>query len=245
MNRDQTRQLLQKYKDYPDTEVFYTAPSNYPLFHEVESFTKDNWNIQQILSDHNLYRLFDFAVEELGRRTRLGDHCLWRYVARNTNLKNTMLAYVQQDLYCRYVGRCNPLKTPHTTHTFIPWERVRGLDNFNGKIGKDINLYLLEIDLDIIDIEGKWNDNVPWHYLQQTINWKPYTGRIQWQDNSDIEEENQPQLIRHPDHQPERVALHRNVYAANNVENVEDVRQQSYLNMIEARNRFENRVAQV
>jgi hypothetical protein len=185
MNRTQATKLLQRYRDFPATSIFATNPFNYPLFHLLECLSK-GWNIQQLVFDGshawNPQSCLDPNFERTGLEYREGFHNIWRYVARNVGLPRTMLGFVQEDLYCRYVGRCNPLKGPKTSWTFIPLEKIKSRYRFNGKIGKNTNLYLIEIDLDIVDITGEWNDDVPWHYLQQTIDWKPYTDRIDWQN---------------------------------------------------------------
>jgi hypothetical protein len=190
MNRAQATELLQRYRDFPATNIFATKPFNYPLFHLLECFSK-GWHIQHLefdVSDQWIpYVCLDPNFEKVGRDHRTGNHSSWRYVARNTGLPRTMLGFVQEDLYCRYVGRCNPLKSPKTSWTFIPLEKVQDNYRFRGKIGKITNLYLIEIDLDIVDIKGEWNDDVPWHYLQQTIDWKPYTDRIDWQNDEENE----------------------------------------------------------
>ena len=185
MNRADATALLQKYRDFPSTNVFTAKPFNYPLFHLLECFSK-GWSIHRVDTLCGIWGLnyiHDVNFERMGDLQRNGYHDLWRYVARNTGLKNTTLGFVQEDLYCRYVGRCNPLKSPTTSWTYIPFDKIRENYRFNGKIGKHTNLYLIEIDLDMVDIKGKWREDIPWHYLQQTIDWKPYKDRIEWQED--------------------------------------------------------------
>ena len=186
MNRAEATALLQKYRDFPATSVFTTKPFNYPLFHLLECFSK-GWSIHHVDTFCGLWNVnyvHDVNFEMLGGYQRNFRHVLWQYVARNPGLKNTTLGFVQEDLYCRYIGRCNPLKGPLTTWTYIPFDKIRENERFNGKIGKHTNLYLVEIDLDIVNIKGEWREDVPWHYLQQTIDWKPYKDRIEWQEEN-------------------------------------------------------------
>jgi hypothetical protein len=195
MNRAQATALLQKYRDFPNTNIFTTKPYDYPLFHLLECFSK-GWTIDRVgyQGIWTLNHAYDIDFERIGELQRNVQHELWRYVAKNPGLKNTVLGFVQKDLYCRYVGRCNPLKSPTTSWTFIPLDKVAENERFRGKIGKHTNLYLIELDLDIVDIKGEWNDNIPWHYLQQTIDWKPYKDRIEWQTNDD-QDTNDPQCL--------------------------------------------------
>jgi len=186
MNRAEATALLQKYRDFPATNVFTTKPFNYPLFHLLECFSK-GWDIYSLeysicFGEFRTNHIHDIDFEKIGGFQKIDHHLLWKYVARNSGLKNTTLGFVQEDLYCRYVGRCNPLKGPLTTWTYIPFDRIRENERFAGRIGKHTNLYLIELDLDMIEVQGEWRDDIPWHYLQQTIDWKPYKDRIEWQN---------------------------------------------------------------
>ena len=197
MNRAEATDLLQKYREFPYTNLFSTKPFNYPLFHLLECFSK-GWNIcrlQYDLSKKNnhwsLYQIpFNIDFEKLGRIQREGDHVIWSYVARNPGLPNTKIGFVQEDLFCRYVGRCNPLKLPTTSWTFISLEQMNLKPDwsFKGKIGKYTNLYLIELNLDLVDIVGEIRKDLPWHYLQQTIEWKPFKSRIEWQQENEQQE---------------------------------------------------------
>lgn len=157
------------------------------MFHILECFCK-GWTIEaaycgQRMPIENIN--FDAVVEKI----KVNDHSLWQIVARNPRVTNSMLGFVQEDLYARYVGKCNPLKGPNTTWTFIPEEKIAN-KHFYGMIGKHVKLYQIEIDLDTTDVIGTWDDDVPWHYLQQTIDWKPWKGSIDWNDGVQIETAN-------------------------------------------------------
>jgi hypothetical protein len=196
MNRTEATTLLQRYRDFPATNVFEAKPFNYPLFHLLECFSK-GWNIQLVdrrQGCHIMVPVNDINFEWIGKIQKQDKHILWQYVATNPVLAHPILGFVQQDLYCRYVGRCNPLKGPNTSWTFIPFNNIINNPRFLGKIGKSTELYLIEIDLDIVDIKGESREDVPWHYLQQTIDWKPYTDRIEWQNENQPTDE-QPRLI--------------------------------------------------
>lgn len=190
MTRDEAQKLLQLYREFPGSKIFTLRPTSYPLFHLLESFAK---NLPIELTEIYMMKRLDVAdyyrnridFEELAKTSQ---HNIWKYVVRNPQLTNTTVGFVHEDLYARYVGRCNPLRTPTTSWTFIPWDTVVGetfRGRFNGLIGKHNKLYQIEIDLNTTDIIGTRRPDVPWHYLQQTIDWKPWTGKIDWQESQD------------------------------------------------------------
>ena len=183
MNREQTAELLKTYKTFPESEVFTLRPINYPLFHLMECFAK-GWSIHYLHSWGGMDEIEDINFEALAlelKREKFPN--IWQYVARDPNRDRytTTLGFVQADLYARYVGKCNPLKTPNTSWIFIPKNMVVKKE-FNGKIGNHTQLYQIEINLETTDIVGKIDGKLPWHYLQQTIDWKPWMGRIDWQE---------------------------------------------------------------
>lgn len=182
MNREQASELIKKYKEFPSSNLFSIRPYNYPLFYLMECFAK-GWPIEhyhegQSYGEPRENMDFEWLAHKL--KSSHG-HFIWEYVARNPNLTNTALGYVQEDLFSRYVGKCNPLKGPNTTWFYIPKKETHNYDEFHGMIGKYTKLYLLEIDLDTTDVIGKFDPKLPWHYLQQTINWKPWRGNLDWQ----------------------------------------------------------------
>ena len=179
MNREQASNLLKYYKEFPKTNFFSLRPTNYPMFHMLECFCK-GWRIEFTYLGNRL-TADDIDFENMAHDYSRNIHSsIWPFVVRNPNVTNSVIGFVQEDLYARYIGKCNPLKGPNTSWTFIPQEKVIRNPNFSGVIGKNTKLYQIEIDLDTTDIIGTWDDNVPWHYLQQTINWKPWTGNIDW-----------------------------------------------------------------
>lgn len=186
MNRTQASELLKYYKEFPKSNLFSLRPINYPLFHILECFSK-GWRIEVSCFGTRL-PTEDIMFDRVATEINSGQHySIWPLVARNPNVTNSIIGFVQEDLYARYVGKCNPLKGPNTSWTFIPEEKIIRESDFCGVIGKNTKLYQIEIDLDTTDIIGKWDNNVPWHYLQQTIDWKPWNGSIDWNDGVEIE----------------------------------------------------------
>jgi len=186
LNRQEATNLIQRYKDFPYTEIFGVKPYNYPLFHLLECFSK-GWRVDilaPLRGGWSADLIADIHFDTLASNAKTGfRNDIWRYVARNPNVTRSVLGFVQEDLYARYVGKCNPLKTLNTTWGFTPLEAVQLDHGFRGTIGRKVPLYCLEIDLDTTDIIGERSKKLPWHYLQQTINWKPYTDRIDWNEN--------------------------------------------------------------
>lgn len=194
MTRDQAQELLETYKNFPKSKLFSLRPINYPIFHLLESFVK-GWRIETWAKGQMIERN-DVDFEGLAARFRTGEHDIWRYIARNPQLTNTTTGFVQEDLYARYMGKCTPLRGPLTTWTFIPFSIIEEIDwRFQGLIGKHTKLYQIEIDLNTTDIIGKRQKNLPWHYLQQTLDWKPWTGRIDWNE-ADQPQEPQTEITR-------------------------------------------------
>jgi hypothetical protein len=193
MNREEASNLLKFYKDFPQTSFFSLRPINYPMFHILECFCK-GWTIEAsgftLTNEKVRYPIENIDFEKLARECSKNIHTTWPLVARNPRVTNSMIGFVQEDLYARYVGQCNPLKGPNTSWTFIPEEKANKYPDFFGVIGKNTKLYQIEIDLDTTDVIGTWDDNVPWHYLQQTINWKPWTRSIDWNEGVEIENTN-------------------------------------------------------
>lgn len=182
MNVEQAKELLKYYKDFPPSGVFSLRPINYPMFHILECFCK-GWEIQSLYYN-TLTPIIDIDFERMAHFLKSGHHDMWKLVARNPGVTNSTVGFVQEDLYSRYVGKCNPLKTPYTSWTYIPLNKVKEVNRFGGVIGNHTKLYAVEIDLDTTDVTGEWSENVPWHYLQQTINWKPWQGRLDWQGHN-------------------------------------------------------------
>lgn len=194
MTRDEARQLIEAYKNFPSTKLFRLKPINYPIFYLLECYAK-GWQINYL--DHEHIGIRRVVNWDLDFDALLKSHEIWRYVAINPELTNTVLGFVQEDLFCRYIGRCNPLKPTGTSWTFLPFEVVKYKDPyvtwkeffvnpfsqpyFRGRFQNHIKYYQIEIDLNTTDIIGKWNQKVPFHYLQQTIDWKPWRGEIRWE----------------------------------------------------------------
>lgn len=195
MTRDQARELLANYKNFPASNLFTLKPYNYPLFYLLECFAKD-WRIEYSVGGC-IEECTNLDFEKIASHQRL-KHSIWRYVARNPQLNHTetTVGYVQQDLFSRYVGKCNPLKTPQTSWTYFPRSEINDeVFCFNGTFGKDIRLYQIEIDLNATNIVGKRNYNLPWHYLQYTLEWKDWTTEINWRvDEADTNDEQHPTI---------------------------------------------------
>lgn len=203
MTREEAQQLIEAYKNFPASRLFRLKPISYPIFYLLECFAK-GWPIEYLDPDLNKNRPvnrqinFDFLIDA----QHSIDHKIWRFVARNPELKNTALGFVQEDLFCRYVGKCNPLKPEGTSWTFLPYEVTKYEDsyltwkeifqtdviirpfrypNFRGRFKNHIKYFQVEIDLDTTDIIGTWDKKVPFHYLQQTIDWKPWRDELPWE----------------------------------------------------------------
>ena len=180
MNRIQAEQLIDYYKKFPKTGLFSIRPLNYPLFYLLECYSK-GWEIIFLDRDGDVSTIEEIPFEAIaGEHKRNTIHSIYRYCALNPKVTNYKIGYVQEDLFSRYVGKLVPLKTPRTTWTYFPSSIIGEDECFFGKLGNS-KLYLIQIDLNITDIIGKRNTEYPWHYLHQTIEWKPWDGQIPWQ----------------------------------------------------------------
>ena len=194
MNRTQAIQLMDHYKNFPKTDIFSVKPFNYPLFYLLECFAK-GWEIVYLRRDGENRSCLEVPFEEMSIENRKSkDPTVWRYCALNPDVTNYTLGFVQEDLFARYVGKLYPLKTSRTTWTYFPSGVVEEDESFFGKVGNS-KFYLIQIDLNTTDIIGKRNTEYPWHYLHQTIEWKPWNGQIPWQGDQHVDN-NEPDTLR-------------------------------------------------